>query len=39
VDGGTELTTNALVSQNPNFGNARSRLAPLSVRFGARLTF
>lgn len=39
VDSGSYLTTATLVEKNPNYNNARSRQAPLSFRFGARLTF
>jgi outer membrane receptor protein involved in Fe transport len=35
----TDLPTNRVAEVNPNFGNVVSRQAPLTMRFGVRLTF
>ncbi len=39
VDYDTELTLPDLAGLNPNYNNASSRQAPMSIRFGARLFF
>jgi hypothetical protein len=38
-DNGSGAETSTAVTRNPNFGNTNARYAPLSVQFGARLSF